>query len=201
MRKEAWKKGLPMEELSSSNTSLLAELFLFSYYVLSQWKSIYRASPYFTQYITHLHCYLYIWKYTIKKNTTVPSPIPWIQIVVRAGFRTRIVIYAPMIYMAPCVMFLMRADPLRGQLGEGWAPKVTRLSARCHFTGPKKLSISRVQPPPTCPSNGSVRIKNHYLQGRINHWCIGGFICHHKWSCTHQKHYSRGRTKHRCINN
>jgi hypothetical protein len=36
-----------------------------------------------------------------------------------------------------------------------WAPKDTRLSARCHFTGPKKLEICRAQPPPTCPRNGS----------------------------------------------
>jgi hypothetical protein len=41
-----------------------------------------------------------------------------------------------------------------------WAPNGTRLSARCHFTGPKKLSISRAQPPPTCPRNVSARIKN-----------------------------------------
>ncbi len=27
--------------------------------------------------------------------------------------------YAPMIYTAPCVMFLMRADTLRGQVGGG----------------------------------------------------------------------------------
>jgi hypothetical protein len=30
-------------------------------------------------------------------------------------------IYAPMIYMAPCIMFWMRADPLRGKVGRGWA--------------------------------------------------------------------------------
>ena len=36
----------------------------------------------------------------------------------------------------------------------------TCLSARCHFTGPKKLSISRAQPSPTCPRNVSARIKN-----------------------------------------
>jgi hypothetical protein len=39
----------------------------------------------------------------------------------------------------------------------------TRLSARCHFSGPKKvkkLSISRAQPPPTCPCNGYARIQN-----------------------------------------
>jgi hypothetical protein len=33
-------------------------------------------------------------------------------------------IYAPMIYTAPCVMFLMRADPLRGQVGGGWALEI-----------------------------------------------------------------------------
>ena len=35
----------------------------------------------------------------------------------------------------------------------------TRLSARCHFTI-KKISNSRAQPPPTCPSNGYARIQN-----------------------------------------
>jgi hypothetical protein len=30
-------------------------------------------------------------------------------------------IYAPMIYTAPCVMFLMWAGTLRGQVGGGWA--------------------------------------------------------------------------------
>jgi hypothetical protein len=30
-------------------------------------------------------------------------------------------IYAPMIYTAPCIMFWMRAYPLRGQVEEGWA--------------------------------------------------------------------------------
>ncbi len=29
----------------------------------------------------------------------------------------------------------------------------TRLTARCHFTGPKKVLISRAQLPPTCPRN------------------------------------------------
>jgi hypothetical protein len=30
------------------------------------------------------------------------------------------------------------------------------------------FDASRAQPPPTCPSNKSARIKNHYAQGRIN---------------------------------
>jgi hypothetical protein len=29
-----------------------------------------------------------------------------------------------------------------------WALNGTRLTARCHFTGPKKVSISMAQPPP-----------------------------------------------------
>jgi hypothetical protein len=37
-----------------------------------------------------------------------------------------------MIYTAPCVMFLMRADPLRGQVGGGWALEIES------FLGPVK---------------------------------------------------------------
>jgi hypothetical protein len=88
-------------------------------------------------------------------------------------------IYAPMIYTAPCLMFLMRADTLRGQVGGGWALEISsflgpvkwhRADRRVPFShlGPKKLEISRAQPHPTCPSNGSARIKNHYSLGRIN---------------------------------
>jgi hypothetical protein len=33
-------------------------------------------------------------------------------------------IYGPMIYTAPYVMVLMRADPLRGQVGGGWALEI-----------------------------------------------------------------------------
>jgi hypothetical protein len=33
----------------------------------------------------------------------------------------RLTIYAPMIYTAPYIMFWMRAYPLRGQVGGGWA--------------------------------------------------------------------------------
>ncbi len=41
-------------------------------------------------------------------------------------------IYAPMIYTAYCVMFLMRADLLRGQVGVGWALEIKA------FLGPVK---------------------------------------------------------------
>jgi hypothetical protein len=37
-----------------------------------------------------------------------------------------------MIYMAPCVMFLMWADTLRGQVGGGWALEMES------FLGPVK---------------------------------------------------------------
>jgi hypothetical protein len=37
-----------------------------------------------------------------------------------------------MIYTAPYVMFLMRADPLRGQVGGGWALEIET------FLGPVK---------------------------------------------------------------
>jgi hypothetical protein len=54
-----------------------------------------------------------------------------------------------------------------------WAPNGTRLSARCHFTGPKKV-LRRTQPPPTCPLNRCCPHQNHYVRGHIhvNHRCI-----------------------------
>ncbi len=64
-------------------------------------------------------------------------------------------------------MFLRCAYTLRGQVGGGWALEIVS------FLGPvkwhwiyrqvpfgKKLKISRAQPPHTCPSNGSARIKS-----------------------------------------
>ena len=45
---------------------------------------------------------------------------------------TLLAIYAPMVYTAPCVMFFMRADPLRGQVGGGWALEIET------FLGPVK---------------------------------------------------------------
>ncbi len=37
-----------------------------------------------------------------------------------------------MIYTAPCIMFRMRAYPLRGEVGEGWALEFS------NFLGPVK---------------------------------------------------------------
>ncbi len=47
-------------------------------------------------------------------------------------------------------MFLMRADALGGEVGPKFGP--------------------------TSPLNASARIKKHYMLGRINLWCIGGFM-------------------------
>ncbi len=46
-------------------------------------------------------------------------------------------IYAPMIYTAPCVMFLVRADTLWGQVGGGWALEIEI------FFGPCEMASSR----------------------------------------------------------
>ncbi len=63
------------------------------------------------------------------------------------------------IYTAPYVLLLMRANPLRGQVGEGLALKIEtllgqrrRVVKRVPF-GAQKVDISRAQPPPPCPSN------------------------------------------------
>jgi hypothetical protein len=42
----------------------------------------------------------------------------------RTGQKSIIAVYEPMIYTAPCIMFLMRADPLWGQVGGGWALEI-----------------------------------------------------------------------------
>jgi hypothetical protein len=110
---------------------------------------------------------------------------------------TIITIYGLMDLYAPCVMLLMQAASFTRQvggrgLGPGnldffgsvkwhradrhfWAPNGTRLSARCHFAGPKKLLIFRAQSPPTCPTNGCCLHQKHYAWGRINHRCINSY--------------------------
>ncbi len=47
-------------------------------------------------------------------------------------------IYAPMVYTAPYIMFLMRADPLRGQVGGGWALEIET------FFGPREIASNRL---------------------------------------------------------
>jgi hypothetical protein len=70
-----------------------------------------------------------------------------------------ITIYAPMIYMAPCVMLLMQAASI-ARYQVFWAPNGTRLSARCHFTGPKNSRLSGPNPLPLDQVMDAVRIKS-----------------------------------------
>ena len=42
----------------------------------------------------------------------------------KLNHHSRITIYVPMIYTAPCVMFLMRADSFCVQVGGGWALEI-----------------------------------------------------------------------------
>jgi hypothetical protein len=108
-----------------------------------------------------------------------------------------------------------------------WAPNGTRLSARCHFRGPKKLSISRAQPPPTCPIVmdaffylylfGGLECVGHSFayvahlwflrdvlirtqSAAVASWRATDLATHRNGCCPHQKHYARGRINHRCIN-
>jgi hypothetical protein len=77
-------------------------------------------------------------------------------------------IYGPMIYTAPYVIVLMRADTLRGQVGGGWALEIeTFLSpVKWHWAiRPVPFWAQRTQnfqgqPPPTCPSKGFTHIKS-----------------------------------------
>jgi hypothetical protein len=64
--------------------------------------------------------------------------------------------YGLLIDTALYIMLLVRENPLLGQVGGSWAleiltflgPNGTRLTALCHFTGPKKVLISRANPLP-----------------------------------------------------
>jgi hypothetical protein len=83
-------------------------------------------------------------------------------------------IYAPMIFTAHHVMFLMPADSLRGQVGGGWALKIETLAWNgnqrkwCHL-GLKK---SRFPRPNRLPH---AQVMDLPAKGRINQRCIGSF--------------------------
>ena len=73
-----------------------------------------------------------------------------------------------MIYTAPCVMFLMRADTLRGQVGGGWAlemesflgpEKWHRADRRVPFGAPR-FSPSDSPPSPPLPIQNLSEIKS-----------------------------------------
>jgi hypothetical protein len=71
-----------------------------------------------------------------------------------------------MIYIARYVTFVMFADPLRGQIGGGWAQEIET------FLGPEMATSELISiwaqksldlqgpTPAICPSNGFARIKN-----------------------------------------
>ncbi len=61
-------------------------------------------------------------------------------------------------------MFWMRAYPLHGEVGGGWALEFLSFLGPVKW-GPKKLGNSRAQPPPTSPSNGYARIQNIMYTG------------------------------------
>jgi hypothetical protein len=98
--------------------------------------------------------------------------------------------YAPMIYMSLCVMLLMRAASIAWASGRGLGAGNLRFfgpqMALAYWPGtisqgPKnrvgpKISISRAQPPPTCPRNGCCPHQKHYAPGRINHRCINTYL-------------------------
>jgi hypothetical protein len=78
------------------------------------------------------------------------------------------VIWALKLPMELCmyVMLLMRANPLLGKMGRGWALDLNFMGPKLHssngsmlFHGAQKL-ISWAQPPPTCPRNGAAHIKS-----------------------------------------
>ncbi len=84
-----------------------------------------------------------------------------------------------MIYTAQYVMFLMWANPLRGQVGGGWILE-SRLLGPVEWhgadrqvpyhSGSKIVEIFREHPPPIC------RHQKHYVLGRINQMSIGSFM-------------------------
>jgi hypothetical protein len=85
--------------------------------------------------------------------------------------------------MAPCVMFLVHADPLQGQVGGGWPLEIEsffgpvkwhRADRRVLFWA--KKSKFQGPTPSQCPSNAAAHIKNNYVQECINHRCIGSFV-------------------------
>ncbi len=82
--------------------------------------------------------------------------------------------------MALCILLLMRVASITWASGRGlgpgnlnlfWAPNGTCLSAQCHVTGPKKVSISRARPPTTCPCPH----QKQYARGHKNHRYINSY--------------------------
>jgi hypothetical protein len=70
-----------------------------------------------------------------------------------------------MIYTAPCVMFLMRADPLRGQVGGGLGP------GNGEFFGPVKWHRADMRVPfrtPCSPDNDDHHSRENFSGALCN---------------------------------
>jgi hypothetical protein len=90
-----------------------------------------------------------------------PSPTVWaLKLPLRALVHKTT--YAPMIYTALCIMFWMRAYPLLGQVGGGWAPGNLEFfwAPIGSFPFHRAQKTIDFQPPPTCPCNGYARLQN-----------------------------------------
>ena len=91
---------------------------------------------------------------------------PWVFVTMKVY---RITIYAPLIYTSPCIMFWMRAYPLHGEVGGGWALEFPI------FLGPVKWERAQ---------------KTREFQGPTpSHFPT-------LWICTHPKHYARSCMNH-----
>jgi hypothetical protein len=86
-----------------------------------------------------------------------------------------------LIYTALRRMFWMRAYPLRGEVGGGWALEFPR------FLGPKW----------NLPINS---FPFHRAQKTLKFQGLTPSHFPTLWICTHPKHYARGCINHRCIN-
>ncbi len=58
-----------------------------------------------------------------------------------------------MVYMAPCVMFLMRADTLRGRVGEGWALEIESFLDPLKWHRADRQVLFLAQKTPSTPSS------------------------------------------------
>jgi hypothetical protein len=93
-----------------------------------------------------------------------------------------------MIYTSLCLMLLMRAASITWASGRGLGPGnleffgsqmalayrldvISQGPKNSQFPGPKKLLISRANPPPSCPRYGCCPHQKHYAWG-LNHRCI-----------------------------
>ncbi len=97
-----------------------------------------------------------------------------------------ITIYAPMIYTAQCIMFWMRAYPLRGKVGGGWSLEFESFWAlwnsiepigECHL-GPKKPRIPGPNPLPLAKvmdMHTSIGFMHKIPRGRFQGPYLGGW--------------------------